>query len=134
MSSTEAPRSFAVLLHELGDGSLLALLSAELQDVVGKCQDFALDQGSPGLGEVTLKLSFKAERNGTCAVKSAVTSKAPRAKLPPQGLWISKGGNLLTENPRQAKLEFRDVSAPAAARSLPPRHAHAHATTGTDPE
>ncbi len=50
MSEKEEPRSFAVLLHELGEGSLLALLSSELQEVVNKCQDYALSEGPPEAG------------------------------------------------------------------------------------
>jgi hypothetical protein len=121
VSAIEAPRSFAVLLHEIGDGSLLAALSAELHDVVSKCQDFALNEGATGRGELVLKLTIKAEKNGTAALTTAITSKAPRAKLPPQGLWISKGGNLLTENPRQVRLKFVEMNKPAVeAREAPP--------------
>lgn len=119
MSEKEEPRSFAVLLHELGEGSLLALLSSELQEVVNKCQDYALSEGAPGNGEIVLKLTLKAEKNGTCAVRSEVKSKAPRPKLPPAALWISKGGNLLIENPRQQRLALKDVNKRGEARDLP---------------
>ena len=121
MTDREEPRSAAVLLHEIGDGALLALLSAELHTVVNACQDYALSEGAPGTGEIVLKLAFKAEKNGTCAVKSEVKSKAPRAKLPPAAMWISKGGNLLVENPRQKDLPFRDVNRRADAREIPPK-------------
>jgi hypothetical protein len=119
MTDREGPRSAAVLLHEIGDGALLALLSNEIQTVVNACQDYALAEGAPGTGEITLKLAFKAEKNGTCAVRAEVKSKAPRAKLPPAAMWISKGGNLLVENPRQKNLEFRDVNQRADVRELP---------------
>ena len=135
--SAEAPRSFAVLLHEIGDGSLLANLSAELQDVVSKCQDYALSEGAAGRGELTLTLKIKAEKNGNASLITEIKSKAPRAKLPPQGLWISKGGNLLTENPKQARLKFVEVkpeapreAAPAPA-PLPERELPARASVAT---
>lgn len=110
MSNVEEPRSAAVLLHELGEGALLAQLSAEIQQTVNACQDYALNEGGSGKGRVTLTIDFAAEKNGTCAVRAAVTSKAPRQKLPPAAMWISKGGNLLVENPRQQKLALKDVN------------------------
>lgn len=117
--SDEAPRSFAVLLHEIGDGALLAHLSAELHDMATKCHDFALSEGADGRGELTLKLKLRVIKNGTASLSTDVTTKAPRAKLPPAGLWISKGGNLLTENPRQTALKFREVKAPDAREGAP---------------
>ena len=119
MPEKEEPRSFAVLLHELGEGSLLSLLSAELQEVVSKCQDYALNEGAVGKGKVVLELDFAAEKNGTCAVRSTIKSKAPRPKLPPAAMWISKGGNLLIENPRQQRLALKDVNKRGEAKDLP---------------
>lgn len=113
---TPQPRNAATILYEIGDGALLAELSREIHHTVQACERYALDAGNAGKGRVVLTLDFRAERNGTCAVLAAVTSKAPREKLAPSAMWVDpKTGNLIAENPRQKNLPFRDVNARTAA-------------------
>lgn len=118
MANDEMPRSAAVILHELGDGSTLAELSAEIQRTVLACERYALDMGSAGKGKVVLTLDMRVEKNGTCAVRASVAAKVPRAVAPPAAMWVTKGGNLSPENPRQAGLPFRDVNQRAEAREI----------------
>lgn len=119
MADQEGPRSAAVILHELGDGSTLADFSAEIQRTVLACERYALDMGSAGKGKVVLTLDLRVEKNGTCAVRAAVTAKVPRAVAPPAAMWVTKGGNLSPENPRQTGLPFRDINQRAAEREIP---------------
>lgn len=60
-------------------------------------------------GSLTLKVDIKPSTAGALAIKAGVSIKKPLG-LPPEALlWPTPDGNLLTEDPRQQKLELKAV-------------------------
>ena len=115
---TEGPRGFAVLVQQIDDGELHAELSAEIKRLSGDLSEHAEKTGATAKGAITLTLSLSAKANGTVSVEADVKTKSPKAKRPGSTFWITKGGNLSAENPRQARLPLREVPT-AEARALP---------------
>lgn len=65
-------------------------------------------------GSLTLKVDVKPSTAGALAVKATVATKVPKG-LPPEALlWPTPDGNLLSEDPRQTKLELKTVAAEPA--------------------
>lgn len=62
-------------------------------------------------GTLTLKISVKPSTAGTLAVKSEVAIKKPQGMPAESLLWPTPDGNLLAEDPRQAKLDLKQVAA-----------------------
>lgn len=61
-------------------------------------------------GVLTLKVDIKPSTAGALAVKCNVAIKKP-AGLPPESLlWPTPDGNLLTEDPRQVRMDLKPVS------------------------
>lgn len=117
--TTEAPRGFAVLVQQIEDGDLHAEISAAIQALNGKLDDYVRAYESTAKGEITIKLAFTAHPNGTVGVHGTVTSKAPPRKKRGSVFWLTKGNNLSPENPRQTKLPLREVPSAAPVRDLP---------------
>lgn len=64
-------------------------------------------------GSITLKVTVRPSTAGAMAVKPEVRVTMPKG-LPAEALlWPTPDGNLLAEDPRQEKLELRQVSAPS---------------------
>ncbi len=68
-------------------------------------------------GTLTLKIAVKPSTAGALAVKAEVSITKPKGLPPESLLWATPEGNLMSEDPRQTKLELRDVT-PAPAREL----------------
>lgn len=109
----EAPRGFAVLLGQIDDGALHAEISEVVQEVAktltAGVDNFGVDQK----GSVTLTLKLKARKDGTILIEGDVKKKVPELRRGTGLFWLSPGGNLSPENPRQQKLPLRAVEAPA---------------------
>lgn len=99
----EGPRSFSVILAGLDDGSIHRELSEELHRVVTELRDrsTAEDRKLSGSLALTLKIDV---RKGVADVTADVVTKLPRRRREPTTVWVTKGGNLTTEVPRQEKL------------------------------
>ncbi len=68
-------------------------------------------------GTLTLKIAVKPSTAGALAVKAEVSITKPKGLPPESLLWATPEGNLMAEDPRQTKLELRDVT-PTPAREL----------------
>ena len=68
-------------------------------------------------GTLTLKIAVKPSTDGALAVKAEVSITKPKGLPPESLLWATPEGNLMAEDPRQTKLELRDVT-PAPSREL----------------
>ncbi len=68
-------------------------------------------------GTLTLKIAVKPSTAGALAVKAEVSITKPKGLPPESLLWATPEGNLMAEDPRQTKLELRDVT-PAPSREL----------------
>lgn len=105
----EGPRSFGVFLHALADGEAMAACSNELHKLVSVLQDESLEQNAELKGELRLTIKVTADPKGHVAVSYDLATKEPKPVRSSSIMWITKGGNLTVENPRQQKLPLRDV-------------------------
>lgn len=65
------------------------------------------------VGTITLKITVKPSTAGALAVKPEVRTTMPKG-LPAEALlWPTPDGNLVSEDPHQARLELRPVQHPA---------------------
>ncbi len=110
----DGPRGFAVIVQEIEDGALHAEISDALQKLNRALDEHVSAYETTARGELVIKLTLKAEPNGTVAVHGEVKTKTPPKRKRGQVFWLTKGNNLSPENPRQTKLPLRDVTPPAA--------------------
>lgn len=61
-------------------------------------------------GTLTLKVDVKPSTAGALAVKASVSIKKPKGLPPESLLWPTVEGNLMADDPRQAKLELKQVA------------------------
>jgi hypothetical protein len=118
MATDEGARSFAVILAGLEDGQLLIDLSAKQVDLNTKLAAAAAIVGK-AKGEIHLKLKLCADAGGSVEVFGEIVVKEPKALRYRSVLWMSKGHNLIADNPKQTKLPLRDVGQVAPAREVP---------------
>lgn len=104
----EGARSFAHWLTRLGDGQAAADLSQAMFELGGELRRHALDRGE-AKGELTLHLKFKVDNIGQVITTYQVKVKEPEPVRPASMFWLTKGGNLSVENPRQTTLPLRQV-------------------------
>lgn len=118
MATEEGARSYAVLLSSLEDGQLLVDLSTKLHELNNKLA-LAAENVGKAKGELTLKLKLSADAGGTVQVDGEILCKEPKPGRARSVLWLSKGNNLVSENPRQTKLPLREVPGAGPARDVP---------------
>lgn len=107
----EGPRSFGVILQKVADGAAEAELSRELFALTKTIKDEARMRSAKVSGTLTLKLSLEAEGDdGVVKVSYDVTAKAPKPLRRNGHFWITAGGNLTAEAPKQTKMPFGDVA------------------------
>lgn len=109
---TEGPRSFAVMLQQIGDGELHDDLGLRMQELVGNLRAFSERYQREGKGTLTLTLNVIAAGNGTIAVAGDVKVKTPTPKRAGSVFWPTAANNLTLENPRQQKLPLKEVPQP----------------------
>lgn len=83
------------------------------EDANDKLQELvkAVDQTGKS-GTLTITLSVRKATAGALAVKGKVTAKVPAEPEMEALLFPTPDGNLLTEDPRQQKLDIRPIAAP----------------------
>lgn len=110
-------------LRLLDEGAFLDRCSTMLAKLVQGVEE----TGKPGKLQMTL--SLKRSAKGALLITPDVTTKVPEPKLEPTMLWATPEGSLTESNPKQQKLDLRQVdpetgelrslgSAPAAATEL----------------
>lgn len=114
-TSDEGVRSAAVLLAQVDDGALNAEFSERLHETVQKLYEHAVETAKDAKGRVSLTLDLAVSEKGFVGLRGTVETKIPKRKASLSHFWISPGGNLTVENPRQQKLPLRDVGGGAAA-------------------
>lgn len=65
-------------------------------------------------GSLTMKIDIKPSTAGALAVKASVSIKKPKGLPPESLLWPTPEGNLMVDDPRQTKLELKQVAAEPA--------------------
>lgn len=108
----EGVRPFDATLRSLDEGSVHNELSKEMHKLVGELYELALNgvgAGKPVRGAITLVLDIGVSANGAAVLKGDVKVKSPKLVRTPSVMFITKGGNLSTENQRQQKLALKEV-------------------------
>lgn len=114
----EGARAFARTLELVADGACHVELSEEQNSLLKKLHSHALATTGIAQGEITLKIKYKVEATGVVGLKYDVKVKEPAKLRPNAVMWITPGGNLTQQNPKQPELFPREVKQPAA-RELP---------------
>lgn len=109
----EGARNFGVFLNSLEEGQLMIDCSTQLHELNAAIAKLAVHSGAKAKGEFRLALKIVCDEDGKVVVISDITTKAPRPKRTQSWLWLSRGHNLVTENPKQPLLFPREVIAPA---------------------
>jgi len=97
-------RPFADILRELGGGNTYDELTARLAEVVD-----AVTQ-THKMGEISIKLKVKPNGDSGVIVADEIKSKVPE---PPRGdtvFFVTAGGSLVRQDPRQQDLPLRSVA------------------------
>lgn len=115
----EGPRAFARTLELIADGTCHVELSEEQHDLLKKLHSHAMHTQGVAQGEITLKIKYRVEATGVVGLKYDVKVKEPTKLRPNAVMWITPGGNLTPQNPKQPELFPREVPKPAPARELP---------------
>lgn len=98
--------------------TLNAELSEELHALVRRLELHAYDFGK-AKGVITLALTIDIDREGVVTVDPDVKLKAPKPARKKGRYWLTPGGNLSPENPKQTTLPLREVPK-AGARDVGP--------------
>lgn len=114
----EGPRSFVHFLSQLAQGEAEANASYELHELLKRLHEEAHIRNREVKGKFKLALTFAADENGTVTVSYDVEAKAPPRKTSASIFWLSRGSNLVAENPKQQSLPLRDVSARREIRNV----------------
>jgi len=117
----EGARSFLVTLAALEDGQLAADLTAKQHDLAKKLAAGAAVAGR-AKGSLSLRLTLNVDAGGTVQIDGEIVVKEPKTLRSRTVMWLSKGDNLVAENPKQIRLPLREVPAPGPARDVPAAH------------
>ena len=107
----EGPRSFARFFENVGDGDFHRDASDGLYDLGNAIQDQALRTESKVKGKMVITIDMSCDARGVVGVNVDVAVKKPKAKRAAAQAWITKHGNVVFENPRQLKMNLREVGA-----------------------
>jgi hypothetical protein len=108
----EGPRHFARFLEGLGDGDAVNELSEQLFKLTTKLQDESLARGDKVAGMLTFKLAISADPRGNVGMVYDIELKEPKPKRVPAIGWLTKGGNVTFEHPKQLKMPLHEVADP----------------------
>lgn len=116
MADTHRPDLFRHTVANLRFGELEDELTAQLAELVRACRD------TGKAGELTLTIRIKPKpRSGQVFIEDTVKLKKPQLPKEDTILFLTDEDNLQREDPRQHRLQLKDVSsaeAPARARDI----------------
>jgi hypothetical protein len=117
MEEKEGPRSFAVFVRQLADGDAEREASEALHELLESLRKEAEAQGA-AKGILTLKFALTVDAMNQVEIAYDISTKEPTPLRPKAHLWITKGGNIVFENPRQQKLPLREVNVHGETREV----------------
>lgn len=117
----EGTRGFSFIIGQLGDGDLADEIARKQRKLIENLTGHAYHYKANAKGRLTVELSFSVDDAGVVEVRGTVKTKEPPPKACKATLWATKGGNLTAANPKQGKLNLREVPAAPPVRDLPPR-------------
>ena len=97
-------RPISDVLRHLGAGCLMDEASEKMSDLVK-----AVDQTGKA-GKITITIKLRKATAGALAVTGDVTVKKPAEQPMESLMFATPEGNLLTEDPRQNKLDLKPVA------------------------
>lgn len=110
----EGPRSFAHQLATMCDGETNIEASQELHDLLLNLRAEAAVRRKNVKGELIFRLSIEVTDHDIVTVAPPIKSKSPEPRRASTIMWLTAGGNLTPENPRQQTLPgVREVPRPA---------------------
>ena len=117
----EEARDFSHFFNSLDEGNAAAEASVALQELVKETSAKAAHRMKALVGTLNIALAVAIDETGVSRVTYEIKAKPPKHKTQPSTFWVSKGGNLTPNNPRQIELGIRDVSrGQAPARDVAP--------------
>ena len=110
----EGPRSFARVIAELNHGSFEAEMAGELHQLLDRLAKEAGNRGK-AKGKIGITLAIEVAANGVVTITSDKKIVEPKVERGQSIFWLTRGGNLTNQDPKQTKLPLREVEAPRAA-------------------
>jgi hypothetical protein len=108
-------KAFAVTLQDLRDGRVHAELSQQFGDLVAKVRETGKG------GEITLKIKVKPASRGAdvekVVVSDAISVTLPKPDRGEDFFYLTDGGDLSRNHPKQQSLELHEV-VPEAPKNL----------------
>ena len=98
-------RQFADILRELGSGNTCDELTAKLAELV---EAVTLTRK---VGEISIKLKVKPNGDAGVIVADEIKSRVPEASRGETVFFVTSGGSLVRQDPRQQDLPLRRVDA-----------------------
>lgn len=98
------------VINQLGNGDFLEELAAQLANM----GQIVASTGKAGAVTVTLKVKPAGKNSPAVLVEDTIKSNPPKTEGN-GAMFFAIGGELLREDPRQIKMEFREVERPASA-------------------
>lgn len=126
VAADEGARSATRFLEQVSDGQCAADLSHALHRLGLQMRAQIALRSDKVNGEIVLKLKFNAEPSGIVGVAYEINAKDPKQRTSASVFWLTKGGNLSNENPRQTSLPgIREVKRNEDVRDAEPANDNA---------
>lgn len=112
----EGARSFARALEGIAEGKMIGEASEEFWALLREVSFMAKSRGQDGeaAGSMTLVLKVLANAKGEAEIAYDITTKKPKKKRLTAVAWITRGGNLTFDVPKQLGLpHVREVETTA---------------------
>lgn len=125
-AADEGARSATRFIEAVADGQCAADLSHALHKLGLQLKQQAGAGAAKCSGELALKLKFNVEASGIVGVAYEINAKEPKSRTQGSVFWLTKGGNLSQENPRQTSLPgIREVKRSDDVRDIEPANDNA---------
>ena len=119
-AADEGARSATRFIEKIADGQCQADLSHALHKLGLKLAVETRNRAAKCTGELVLKIKLTAEPTGIVGVGYEINAKEPKSPTSGSVFWLTKGGNLSDENPRQTSFPgVREVKRSDDVRDLP---------------
>lgn len=119
MAEEEGPRSFGVFVGQACDGEAHAEASRQLHELVTKLGREAVSRRAVAKGSLAVTFNLECEPTGIVSVAYTIKRKDPEPLRSRGVMFVTKGGNLSVQNPRQQELPLREVANDKPAREMP---------------
>ena len=107
--TTEGPRSFARFAEQACSGALHADMSQEMHELLGIMRRVALTSNG-SKGSLTLTLNFSLDGADQVETTYSIKNKVPQPTRRKGLMFLTPGGNLQPDNPRQRSLPLSEVT------------------------